>query len=445
MRLAGQAKLGFYPAAPGAIAELAKHLFVPAAGKVHILDPCAGCGTGRVGYDGAAIKQIAESLAIPFHQVYAIELDDGRGEKLRAEMPDANILAPCSFFSTSIMASSFGMVYCNPPFDHELGGGEREEEAFARACYRLLAPNGLLVLVAPFATYRVGNLCVFLDTHFKDAALYRFPDGAIPYRECVFIGMKRNVPLTQETAKAAGYMLKDLRQCGAYGGAVQGEKTLAPLGGPQLVWENGYEAGEGEFRTWTIQPTFTPSRFLKAGYTDPELVEAITASPLNQLVMGVEEPPIKEPPLPLEKGHVAMLLASGALDGLVETPDGNHVVRGVATKVEEYNEEASDYTVTEAGDTAKIKEVYSQQITLKVRALDETGIYTFMIASAESTADKVEQGDVSYQDWDLIQKLKMVTVKNGATPGEEAAAKERLKAIQEKAKKNPLPKTGTSG
>ena len=53
---------------------------------------------------------------------------------------------------------------------------------------------------------------------------------------------------------------------------------------------------------------------------------------------------IPRPPLPLDRGHLGLILASGILDGVVESPHGPHVVRGSSKKVEYYNKEASDST-----------------------------------------------------------------------------------------------------
>lgn len=441
MRLAAQEKMGFYAAQPEAITELVKHLEPPRE-STYILDPCAG--------EGEAIKQIADALGVPYDHTYAIELDHGRSQKIRELMPESHQpheSLPCSFFSTAMMPCSFGLIYCNPPFDHQLGGGGREETQFARECYRLLAPGGILVLVGPFSVFRDKDLATHLDCFYKEAALYKFPEWYRPYHECAFIGIKRNSPMGSEQAVNTGLLMSQTRLGYGYGGP-WAEASLAALGSPQIKWDRGGAVGiESELSVWSVPSCRQPLRFLKAGYTDEELVSAVAASSINKLVMGVNEPPIKEPPLPLAEGHVALLLSAGALDGLVETPDGNHVVRGVATKIEVYNDEASDYTISEDGKTAKIKDVYSQQITLKVRALDRDGtIYTFTTESASTTEDfKVEKHEVPYKDWELIQKLKSVTVANGATPGEEAAARARLKAVMDRIKRDGPRKTGTDG
>lgn len=68
MRLAGQAKMGYYPTPPELLPLLCKCLQRGGAGLLRILDPCAG--------EGHALKALSEHLdAI----TYGIELDRERG------------------------------------------------------------------------------------------------------------------------------------------------------------------------------------------------------------------------------------------------------------------------------------------------------------------------------------------------------------------------------
>ena len=142
MRLAGQAKAGFYPANPVAIEGILKHIYLADKSKDHaIIDPCCG--------KGLAIKQIAEGLGLPQSWVYGVELDKARAEEARANMPAANILGPASFMGVHISGYSFSLAYVNPPFDDELGGGKREEQSFVMRATHMLGAKGVLVLVMP--------------------------------------------------------------------------------------------------------------------------------------------------------------------------------------------------------------------------------------------------------------------------------------------------------
>ena len=68
MRLAAQAKMGYFPAAPGAISAILTHLVPPADGPVSLIDPCCG--------EGAALAQLAAGLGAT--HVYGVELDENR-------------------------------------------------------------------------------------------------------------------------------------------------------------------------------------------------------------------------------------------------------------------------------------------------------------------------------------------------------------------------------
>lgn len=397
MRLEAQEKLGFYPAAPEAIAGLAKHLVCSGAGignaatgndgngEIYALDPCAG--------EGAAIRQLSEELGIPQTGVYAIELDDGRGAAVRAAMPHAHVLSPCSFDGAVVGWGSFGLVYCNPPYDYLLGGGGREELNFARISANLLCRGGVFVLVLPYAQLLTRDTKSFLDSHFEDCGAFCFPAACRSYNEVVFIGRKRRINLTLEGAYKKGWLHNQLHieSWGSLGPKCAAQ--LQELGEPQRRWVDGIlepEVDEYLFQSWIIPRCFKPHSFAKGAYLPDELLAAISRSKLNRLVEGEYEPPTKQPPIPLGGGHVATLLAAGNLDGIVLSPRGNHVLRGVSYRELFENEEAGSYCVSEDGKTAKIKEVISEYPATKVRAIDATGtIYTFTFAPNQPKKEPV--------------------------------------------------------
>jgi 16S rRNA G966 N2-methylase RsmD len=359
MRLVAQTKLGFYPAAPEAVGRIARHLRLSDTKpeSVQVLDPCAG--------EGLAIKQIADALGIPAARTYAVELDAGRAAKVRENLgPDAKVLGPASFMGTRITGYSFGLVYCNPPFDDELGGGGRVEQTFAEKSTRLLKEGGTLALVMPITAIQ-GNwrFIAFLDSQYEDAALFRFPDEVRKFREVVFLGKKRR----QEKASTYdGYLNNLLRY------SYRGEPDL------EIVGETG--------QTWKVPHAWAPHTFAKVEMTEAELIEAVESSPLLARLRPPKPPKPKRPPLPLYKGHVALLLASGMLDGVIE-PEGEppHVVRGTARKVD-YLADKTEATNPDTGAVTH-KEVWSQKIVLTVRAVDATGeIKTFEDGAADDAA-----------------------------------------------------------
>lgn len=98
---------------------------------------------------------------------------------------------------------------------------------------------------------------------------------------------------------------------------------------------------------------------------------------------------LPSPPLPLGIGHVALLLASGHLNGIVEPEGGpSHVVRGTSRK----RSFVSDVTETENPDGGTTtRTTISERIELVIRTVDSTGrIQTFMDADAKDEGEVID-------------------------------------------------------
>jgi hypothetical protein len=119
-----------------------------------------------------------------------------------------------------------------------------------------------------------------------------------------------------------------------------------------------------------------PRRFEKTEPTEPELQRMLASSPLRSHLMAPPEATVPSPPLPLGIGHVALLLASGHLDGVVQ-PEGKlpHVVRGTSRK----HSFISDVNDTENDDgSTTTRTTISERIDLVIRTVDCSGhIRTF--------------------------------------------------------------------
>jgi predicted RNA methylase len=377
VRLAATVKCGYYPASPIAVEAILKHLRLSDNPKGHfILDPCAG--------EGRAIRQIAEGLGVPSEHVYAVELDRGRTEQIKANIPGANVLGPATFMGVQITGHSFSLAYVNPPFDFELGGNRREEQAFVQKASHMLAHRGVLVLVMPVDKL-IGNrqFVTYLDSHFEDVEVFRFPDGenpdgskVRPYGEVVLFGRKRKVDIPADAIEKHGVLHQRQWQWRSY---IQ-IASIPPLGSVQpRCWTNGLPSRECEedIRTWEIPHGWKPATFKKTQFTDEELVEVVADSPLKVHFRDV--PPLKpaRPPLPLDRGHLGLILASGMLDGLVPG-DPPHVVRGSSTKVEYHNKEQSRSEENPDTGAVSTTDVYSQRMVTIIRCVTPDGnIYSF--------------------------------------------------------------------
>jgi hypothetical protein len=325
LRLAGQAKGGFYPCPPEAVA-FAASLLTPPAEPFALLDPCAG--------KGAAVAQLAQLLG---GRPHAIELDEGRAVEVKAALPEGRVLAPASFLGCSITPLSFGLAWVNSPFDDEIGGGQRVELTFLMRATHLLKTAGIMALVCPEDVSEGHGIQQYLMQWYTDLARVPFPEPR-KYKEVIVFGKKR-------------------RQ---------------PVDATKLDWD--VECKEPV--PYLIPPSAGPKRFEKTDFTDLELEQALASSPLRKFLEPPSEIPLGEPPLPLANGHIALLLAAGKLDGLV-CPDKEppHVVRGTARKQQYLASQDEE----EKPDGAIVtKTVYSEKILLTIRALGQDGtIKTF--------------------------------------------------------------------
>ena len=387
MRLIGQIKQGYFPAPPEAIAGILKHLRRPVepdprfkVDEVNILDPCSG--------EGKALVQLAEGLSISPGHVFAIELNASRAARIAEAYPDVRLLGPCSFEATRITRHSFSLVYLNPPFDDEFGGGGREETSFLRQAVDLLLPAGILVLVCPVnQVFGSSQMCELLDTWFEQIELFLFPEDCRSYRECVVFGSRRKTALTDDLVFSEGILrTRGISRCSAAPIA-----KLARLGEPQFTRWAYAEPNSGtrkpELDIWELPFSVAPKRFQKTALTDEELERELARSPLYAALHQRILSPIKRPPLSLNKGHTSLLLMTGMLDGYVpSTPP--HVVRGLTCKVEKLHRTES--YETPAGD-AVTKQVFSESPIPIVRAVWPDGII-------RTFSDQVGDEDVELED-----------------------------------------------
>ena len=293
--------------------------------KVTILDPCCG--------KGAAVQQLAAGLSIPEDDTYCIELDEARGRATQEAMPKANVLTPASFLGTSIKTRAFSLCYLNPPFD-DAGGGIRVELQFLQRATPLLADGGILAMVCPEDVAEMGMVQRFMKMWFDSVKIIPFDAAYRKYREVFVMGIKR-----------------------------------------ADIWPESWREDESWIEenriSWRLPQSKGPGlHFEKNQLTPLELDAALNKSPLRKFLASLPKPPLPSPPLSLGAGHIALLLSSGHLDGLVLEPGGGrHVVRGTAKKVEEETDKSTD----KVGSKKISKRTVTERIKLTVRVIDHAG------------------------------------------------------------------------
>ena len=332
MRLAAQAKGGFYPTPDRVVDMIADLVETPSiygnnGETLRILDPCCGAGD--------AVAQLAERLngpnTVPV-ETYGVELHRDRSE--RAEERLTRFLS-ADLFQTSIANRAFGLLYLNPPYDHD-SEDKRVEHAFLTQTTRYLADDGLLAFIVPRA--RLAVSARYLSTHYRRMQCRAFPD---PEREVfdqvVLFGHRKRDPSPDAHAEAlvrewADGELEPLRSS---------SREFIPPTVPM---------GDVLFATRSVDPVAAAEEARRSGlWASAEITDSLWPATDTRT----------RPLMPLRRGHLAMLVAAGFLDNLTLEADGRRIlVKGRTSKEMSMVEDSPQ------------REVHRERIKTTVVALD---------------------------------------------------------------------------
>ncbi len=334
MRLAAQAKGGYYPT-PGRVVDLIADLIHAPSGyyrrgmeTLRILDPCCGAGD--------ALGRLAERLDRPESasiETYGVELHRDRAEEAGKRL-DRTLAV--DLFSTSIANGAFGLLFLNPPYDWD-AEHKRVEHAFLTHTTRYLADGGLLVFVVP--RQRLAVSARYLSTHYGRMRCWAFPH---PEREAfdqvVLMGYRKDDPVPDTQAES---MVMEWS-----------------IGAPEPLRSHRYAeytpattpSGEVLFTTRTVDPVAAATEARRSGLWDStEITDTLWPAATKRT----------RPLMPLRRGHLAMLVAAGFLDNLVLEGDGRRIlVKGRSGKEMEMVEDSPE------------KEVHREKLKTTVVALD---------------------------------------------------------------------------
>jgi len=313
VRIEGQAKAGFYPT-PLEVARLIGSCLVT-AGDSHLLDPC--CATGE------ALEKVRLAMqGYARNTTHGVELEQERAHEAVLELD--NVLVGDSLKAKA--KGGFSLLYLNPPYDQ--ADGKRLELTFLWHWQRALLPGGILVYVVP--EKYLPEYAATITAQFDNVATYRFPDEHYDaFKQAVVFGVKRATP--------------------SY------PSSLPEVAGDLSLARARYVVPEGNG---------TPQLYLTG--QDPEVLvtEARTKGCWRRAwdLLSPPDPQAFRPPLPLRKGHVALMMASGLLNNTVVEAQGRRLlVRGrVRKEVVSYDEE----------DDKGTKHIERDIIKTEVTALD---------------------------------------------------------------------------
>lgn len=301
MRNAGRLVLGFYPLPESDAKRLQRYLQFPEY-EFSAMDPCVG--------DGVAFDALLKGICC--HR-YGIELDAHRAEQATnrgIETIHGDAL------EVRCPVESLSLLYLNPPYDFEVGafGNRRFEELFLRHTYRWLRRGGVLVFIIP--QQQLVRCRGLLAEYFTGVRVYRLTSPEyLQYNQVAVLASRRTTRQTQ-TDRQMRATLQYFETLGN-GGEIPtlpdqpDVRYEVPASGPAVLTNRGIPLDEVEDLLPRSTAYFQARRLLLRQPTP------LRGRPITQL----------------HGGHVALLAASGALNGVFGEGTDRHMANWSPSKM----------------------------------------------------------------------------------------------------------------
>lgn len=331
-RFRSQAKMQYYPTPPAIAEAIGQALVRSGPGLIRAIDPACG--------EGTALCLATGPLGDPVER-YGVELNRERAQAARGVL--TRVLR-ADIRSTRVTNNAFGLLFLNPPYDFDVPvldeAAQRLELSFLQAAVRYLTVGGVLVYLIPDRRL-TGKIANILAYHFERIQVFRFPGEAYtPFQQIVLFAVRKATPFRDDE------VLRTLQSIGA--------RTTTPPDLPDRV-EPAYPVPTSRrvanllFQNLSVDPQELVAEMERYGLTE------VVVRRLHPEAARARMRPI----MPLRRGHLALVLASGYLNNeLAEDPrTGDRLlVKGRTEKdivrLEEQEADGSK-TITER-DTLKI-------------------------------------------------------------------------------------------
>ncbi|HCW92794.1 MAG TPA: hypothetical protein DHM44_03840 [Flexistipes sinusarabici] len=345
-RLASQAKMGFYPTPPEVIEQI-KELFSFSSGS-RCIDTCCG--------QGDALAGLTDQAPV---ETYGIELDKDRARQAKGKL--SKVLNCDAIYETRITNNAFDLLFLNPPYDWETkereeSDTERTEKKFLQFHLRYLNTKGVLVYVIPFSslkhTYR-------LFLRLKGLRVLAFPEELYKqFKQVVVIG-KSSAFSEKSEIDANRAMMKNII------------KYVDPETAYESLWTTESILYAGDYRPlYEVERNNVELKNFTSTRIDPEevlpFVESSQVYAEFDRRISVDKVEEIQPLSMLRNGHLAMLLASGMMNGRLKNDKYDLVVKGNIKSFMQQNEEEKEILNGQEKMTVKSTKKYEVQ----VRALD---------------------------------------------------------------------------
>jgi hypothetical protein len=364
MREIARVSQGFYPTQDRIVRAIAGLFKLPAdQSPIVILD--AGCGTGKAIHD---LRNIFINRQPTANVVcLGIESDKHRCQQaadLLGKNPGGAAL--WSAIEDATVDHSLSLLYFNPPYDRTRGVGRMEHTLFNRVKDWPAKSTGLLLMIVPdhvLSDADVG-LAIALERDYELIGLWRYPEPEYAeFKQCVLLARRRDKALNKTKLTFPRWAA---------------DPTKWPV-----LQDNMKPVA-------TLQPVQKIPTLRRTRLSSDVILDSISRSPLRSGLLreaAAPAPPIGRPLLPLKAGHLALALAGGLCDGVIESGGNRFLIKGTLTSAVR-KVATKDQLDANGGKVAEI-DVYRTRYEMNVRCLRNDGAienYT----SAEPVADEFE-------------------------------------------------------
>jgi len=310
MRPPAVEKMGYYPTHE-AVAQTIVTYIKPAEERSRIFDPCCG--------EGTVASLIGNALNC---ETWGVELSYRRAE-LAVQVLDKVYQGPME--STYVSPESIPLMFLNPPYETDtIDHKGRLEVVFLKRYTTAITRGGLLVYIIPQRILSNDELAHHLASNYENVIIGKYRDSA--YGQVIIMANRRQYkinPAKELIEEIKNWTFQEIPELTP---ATKPNFSLLPA--PQK-WQN------------------KPVEFIRTDWDETEIVDATTThgAMISKEWMDLLSPHQYEkekmvPAMPLKKGHVAMLMASGMM-GVMRLKDQSGVpllVKGRVVKAQDETE-----------------------------------------------------------------------------------------------------------
>ena len=364
MREIARVAQGYFPTQTGIVTAIARLLNLPQHGTVTVLDAGCGCGDAIADLRNALLSRAPRDLTV---KLYGIESDRERHRQANALLSSTGGEALWSAIEDSTVDGGASLLWFNPPYDRIRGAGRAELSLFNHVknwCKR----HGIMVMIVPDYVLNDEHIGLAMAVERAYAALgvFRYPDPEYTaFNQCVFIGARRERTLTGNHVDFPDWARSS--DCWP----VLGDRSSLKADIPVSV-------------SLTIR---------RASLSDELIRQAANDSPLRHSLLGealAPAPSIERPLLPLKPGHLALALAGGLCDGVVEHEGVRFLLKGTLERktCQTKTTERFDAKGRKTADVDVFRTVYA----MNVRCLRDDGtIEGYSSSNEDSSSEDVSE------------------------------------------------------